>query len=281
VKLSPWASRLKSPFYGTSILAVKLSDGRVAAVFSLLCAALDLARQPQVRRVRADDVIAESLIPVRIETPGGPQEVEALVAWAIPVWLQGIKVSRLAPEKQPAILAFRREAADVLYQHFAARQRGETVAPPEPTALVPSEPITKPEFPGPTASEDELIDYHEQMLAFLYWRKDVEAWRAHIDLRQDQLEDRVESLEAGIQLLPEILERLGSQTLTAEHQALVKGAVKELHDLAGFSFGAIYFDLNQHFHVGTVTDIPESRWQEVAEWFRMRLEAARRHPREP
>lgn len=51
------------PFYGTSILAVKLSDGRVAAVFSSLCAAPDLARQPQVRRVRADEVIAESLLP--------------------------------------------------------------------------------------------------------------------------------------------------------------------------------------------------------------------------
>lgn len=36
------------PFYGTSILAVKLSGGRVAAVFSSLCAALDLARQPQL-----------------------------------------------------------------------------------------------------------------------------------------------------------------------------------------------------------------------------------------
>jgi hypothetical protein len=230
-----------------------------------------------------DDVIADCLVPVRIETAGGPQEVEALIAWAIPVWLQGIKVSRLAPEKQPAILAFKREAADVLYQHFAARQRGEAVALPAPAAVVPvvpSEPIAKPEYPGPNASEDELIDYHEQMLAFLYWRKDVGAWRARVDMRQDHLEDRVESLEAGMQLLPEILERLGNQTLTAEHQALVERAVKELHDLAGFSFGAIYFDLNQQFHVGTFTDIPESRWQEVAEWFRMRIEAARRHQRE-
>jgi hypothetical protein len=59
---------------------VKLSDGRVAAVFSSLCAALDLARQPQLRRVRADDVIAESLVPVRIETAGGPLGVKALIA---------------------------------------------------------------------------------------------------------------------------------------------------------------------------------------------------------
>ncbi len=168
----------------------------------------------------------------------------------------------------------------MLYQHFASRQSGEAVALPTPTVVVPSEPINKPEFPGANASDDELIDYHEQMLAFLYWRKDVEAWRAQVDLRQDHLEDRVESLEAGMQLLPEILERLGNQTLTSEHQALVKRAVKELHDLAGFSFGAIYFDLNQHFHVGTFTDIPESRWEEVVEWFRMRLDAASRHQRE-
>lgn len=204
------------------------------------------------------------------------QDVEALLAGAIPMWLQGIRVSRLAPEKQPAILAFKREAADVLYQHFATRQSGEALGLPAPTQVVPAEPIAKPEFPGSSASEDELIDYHELTLAFLYWRKDVEAWRERVELRQDQMEDLVESLEAGMQLPPEILERLGNQPLTAEHQALVKRAVKELHEVAGFSFGAIYFDLNQHFHVGTMTDIPVTRWQEVAEWFRLRLEAAQR-----
>jgi hypothetical protein len=71
------------------------------------------------------------------------------------------------------------------------------VALPAPAAVVPSVPIAKPEYPGATASDDELIDYHEQLLAFLYWHKDVEAWRARVDLRQDHPEDRVESLEAG------------------------------------------------------------------------------------
>lgn len=46
------------------------------------------------------------------------------------------------------------------------------------------------------------------------------------------------------------------------------------------STGDERFDLNQQFHVDAFTDIPQSRWEEVAVWFRMWLEAAGRQQRE-
>jgi hypothetical protein len=41
--------------------------------------------------------------------------------------------------------------------------------------------------------------------------------------------------------------------------------------------GQVYAGLNASFRVPRYAEIPEGRWQEVAEWFRMRVQAAERH----
>jgi hypothetical protein len=70
-------------FYGCEIIAVRLPDGRIAAALRSMCDALQLERYSQVRRIR-DDVLADQLVPVQVETAGGPQPMEMLTAWAIP-----------------------------------------------------------------------------------------------------------------------------------------------------------------------------------------------------
>jgi hypothetical protein len=91
-----------------------------------------------------------------------------------------------------------------------------------------------------------------------------------------ELHGRVESLEAGQRLLPEILERLGPQTLTPKHQAAVKRLAGQLHDLTALSYATIYSDLNAAFHVGKYSDIPETEWATVATWFQRRIDTAAR-----
>jgi hypothetical protein len=121
--------------------------------------------------------------------------------------------------------------------------------------------------------------YHEQ-LAALYYRQAAYEERLNIvEARQDRLEDRLESVEEVTRLVPEILERLGPQTLTSEHQATVKAMAGRLHELAGYSFATIYSDLNAAFHVGRYSDIPDAQWAEVAAWIQARITAAgkRRH----
>jgi antirepressor protein len=167
------------PFYGRQIIAVRLPDGRIAASLRNMCDALQLDRPSQMRRIRDDDILADQLVPVRVETDGGAQTVEMLTAWAIPTWLTGIQLSRVAPEKRGAIKAYKREAADVLYRHFSQR-RAELAAPP---SLVPAEPITKPERPATDAPPDAWAAYHEQMAAWYRWQADIEQWRDSVESR--------------------------------------------------------------------------------------------------
>ncbi|HEV2458203.1 MAG TPA: hypothetical protein VGS80_07535, partial [Ktedonobacterales bacterium] len=72
------------------------------------------------------------------------------------------------------------------------------------------------------------------------------------------------------ELLPELLERLKPPTLTPEHQAALRAGVTRLHE-AGMTYGAVYAELGRAFQVASYRDIPESRWDDVAAWFRERL----------
>lgn len=69
--------------------------------------------------------------------------------------------------------------------------------------------------------------YHRDMLAWYEWQDDVERFRAEtlrreaaMEARQDALEDRMESVEEVARLVPELIERLGPQTLTPEPQSI-------------------------------------------------------------
>ncbi len=254
-------------FYDREIIAVRLPDGRIAAALRSMCDALQLERYSQVRRIRDDDVLADQLVPVQVETAGGLQPMEMLTAWAIPTWLTGIKLGKVAPAKRDAIRAFKREAADALYQHFANRPTSAQLA--APARLVPSEPIARPVAPGEGASPAAWLEFHRQMVAFLEWQGDVERWRGEV-------EARLETVEEVTRLVPEILERLGPQTLKPEHQRTMQNLAKRLHEVSGAAFATIYAELGEHFHVAKYDQVPESQWQEVTTWFKVRLDAAAR-----
>lgn len=261
--------------YDSPIRAVRLPDGRIAAVMTDLCSALGLNRSGQVQRIRADDLLREQMLFCLVDSGDGQQQpMDVLTAWAIPTWLHGIQLSRLAPEKRPAILAFKREAADVLYRHFSQRQTPEQIGMAVP--LVPAEPVSQPERPAPNAGRAAWTEYHRAMVAWLEWQDDIDRWRASVNQRQDALEDRMESVEEVTRLIPEILDRLGPETLTPEHQATVKRMVGRLHELTAISYGAIYAELNEAFHVGRYADIADAAWERVTDWFQVRIAAAER-----
>jgi hypothetical protein len=261
-------------FYGWPLVAVRLTDGRICVVLRWLCESLQLNIQAQLRRIRRTKAIAEELAPVRVMTDGGPQVMPALTLRALPFWLAGIDTSRVAADLESVILTYQREVVDVLYHHFAQRRP----ALQQSATLVPTEPITRPEAPSLEAPPAEWLRYHEQMVIWLRWQADLEQWRAGMETWRGQMESRLESVEEVSRLVPEILERLGPQTLSPEHQRTVQHAVHRLHELTGQAYGTIYDQLKNAFAVPKYADIPEDRWPEVAHWFSARMDEARRRP---
>ncbi len=61
------------PFYGHDLIAVRLPDGRIAAVLRWLCEGLNLGVQSQMRHIQGRTALAEGLVSVRVDTAGGLQ----------------------------------------------------------------------------------------------------------------------------------------------------------------------------------------------------------------
>ena len=113
------------------LLGLRLPDGSLGAVFSHLCTALALAPNMQVRRIRQHPVLKAALVSVNVETAGGPQQMNVLQVWGIPLWLAGIRISAVAPTLRERLVIFQREVADALYRHF--------FQPIEPVGPAPNE----------------------------------------------------------------------------------------------------------------------------------------------
>ncbi len=106
------------------------------------------------------------------------------------------------------------------------------------------------------------------MLTVLEWKRDVEQWRGGV-------ETRLENLEAITDLIPEILDRLGPETLTVEHQRSLQGMVKRLHDVTSKHPATIYDELKTAFRVPRYQEIPESEWDKVTNWFAAQINRAK------
>ena len=86
-------------FYDDELLAIRAEDGQVYVSLRHLCAALGLARQGQVRRIRDDKILSEAykggnvLFPPSADGRGGwVQRVGMLRVDMVPLWLTGVRV---------------------------------------------------------------------------------------------------------------------------------------------------------------------------------------------
>lgn len=253
-------------FYGQDLVAVRLPDGRIAAVLRWLCEGLGVNQRSQMAHIRGRTALADGLVTVKVQTAGGPQSMPALTLDVLSGWLYTVDERRVREEARPSVVRFQRECARVLADHFAQRQ-----AIAQPSSLVPSESIEKPVAPPEGASPSQWLEYHQRMIAFLEWQQDIEAWR-------DSVENRLESVEEISRLVPDLLERLGPAPLSPEHQQSVQALVTRLHKASGVPYGTIHSELREAFHVGTYKDIPESDWPKVARWFQTRIRKAEQRP---
>jgi hypothetical protein len=259
-------------FYGHELVAVRLEDGRIAAVLRWLCEGMGLDVQAQMRRIQRKTVLREDLVQVRVSTPGGLQAMPALVLHGLPGWLYGVDETRMSSDEARAgVVLFQREATDVLYRHFS--QAPAQLA--APSSLVPAEQIEKPTRPPEGSDPLTMAQYHRDMAAWLEWQADIEQWRGSI-------ESRLETVEEVSRLVPEILSRLGPETLSPEHLATLKATVKRLHEVSGLAYPTINYDLAQAFHVGKVEQLLEEQWSAVLRWLQTRIQAnEKRKGREP
>jgi hypothetical protein len=107
------------PFRGGFIEAAQF-DGEVWVPVRPVCDALGLAWQPQLKKLRAKPWANTCDTFMVSESDDQRRRFSCVDLRSLPLWLATIEPSRVKPEARPALVAYQREAAEVLYRHFLA-----------------------------------------------------------------------------------------------------------------------------------------------------------------
>lgn len=281
-------------FYGKPLIVVTLPDGRPAVSIRSLCENMELDRKAQVRRIRRTAPIAGDLVAnVRIHTGGGGQAVQVLVLRSLAYWLTGIDHKRTRPVMQAEILKYQCEAVDALYTWAAQRPRALPASAEAQLIEAPDTAIARPgggavivpmEEPGAAATHHEKAVYHEMMSVWHRHQADqhAQAWRTETQDRITEVQDRIQEQEARLEareavtdLIPEILDRLGPETISVEQQRQLQAYVRKLHELTGKPYGTIYDELKTVFERPRYQEIRADEWPQVKHWFESQIERAK------
>jgi P22_AR N-terminal domain len=272
------------PFKDETIVAVRLADGRICVVLRWVCETLRFDPQGQVQRIQRTAATAKELIRVRVQTKGGRQTMPAITLRGFSPWGLGINPSEVKADTpteeeriRALVIACQEEAKDVLYEHFVRRR---PALPAPGAAVIPAEPA-QPQEPEAEATEAEKAAYYENLAVWALWKaaQHAQRWRGGIEEWRGEIESRLEGQEAMSGLLPEILERLGPEKLTPEHQQLVQYYVGKLHEATGKHQATIHAELKTAFKVPRYQEILEDDWPQVENWFRVQIERAQGKPR--
>lgn len=135
--------------------------------------------------------------------------------------------------------------------------------------------------------DDDLLgmaDYFQQLSMVYRQQAHLESRLRFVEVAtRSQGEDitdikiRLDELERNQSSLPELLQLLRVELLTPVHQNQVRSWVNELAKLTGWHITAIFSDLAADFEYRTFGDAREADWNRIEEYFRNKLEEARKN----
>jgi hypothetical protein len=124
---------------GEEVLAAWVGETDIYIPLRPMCDALGIVARAQITRIKRDEVMAEHLRSLRIDTPGGPQTVQALHLETVPLWLAGLEPSRVQEEVRPRLRVFKRWVREKVWEAFATEMgwapMATAVVTTDPTAL--------------------------------------------------------------------------------------------------------------------------------------------------
>lgn len=117
---------MKIPFHGDTLIAAE-KEGEPFVAIKPICERLGLSWQPQHRKLTEPDG-DWGIINLVIPTSGGLQEMTCLALFDFPLWLASISPNKVANDLREVFKRYRKEAKQVLFDHFVNRQKRSEAA---------------------------------------------------------------------------------------------------------------------------------------------------------
>jgi hypothetical protein len=281
--LVPVEQRQVALLDGSAVMAARTDSGDIYVPLRPMCATLGLSAPSQIRRIRADEVLAESLRELRIDTAGGPQTYQCLHLEAVPLWLGLVQPSKVKEHLRDRLRVYKRWMRQKVWEAFNAETgiaqaiTGPDVTPDRPATDADTElaALRQVEQLGQALTtlarqQMALARRHDRAIADV--RSDVEALRDRLDraavIMRDTIFD-VTSLKT--RMLPGV-------TISDEQAAEIAGLVRAIATemtarevpQAGKrrtnAYGALYDELYRRYNVSSYKLLRVEQYRDVLAW---------------
>jgi len=232
--IEPTEQRSVALLDADEVLAAR-ADADIYLPIRPICAALGLSYSPQLRRIRHDEVLAESTQSLRLQTRGGPQVMLCMDLEAVPLWLAGIEASRVRQDLRERLLLYKRWVRKVVYDAFA-RETGIESA------------VGGSRAPMSASADVTALTHIAQMAeAIATMARQQIAFEQHSDTQAAEISTLVKAIA----------------TEMAAREGRTVGTGKGRNP-----YQAVFGELYRRFRVSSYHNIPLRRFGEVMTWLR-------------
>jgi len=275
---------------GEDVLAAWIGERDIYIPLRPMCEALGIVARAQITRIKRDDVMAERLRSLRLDTPGGSQTVQALHLEAVPLWLAGLEPNRVKEELRPRLRTFKRWVREKVWDAFAAEMGWAPASPPtmvDPT-LMSLQQVAELGRALMSMAEQQMafqeaitvvhatLSGHEQRLAVQEGRMDraaqvmgetireVRALKSRLDPDNVITDEQAAELQETIKTIAEELTR----------QSAATGQQKNY-------YASLFSELHRRFRVSTYKNLTIEKYEHAMTWLRDYDDALGRATNEP
>jgi hypothetical protein len=118
---------------GEEVLAVRVAPHAIHVPIRPLCAALGITHQTQIERIRRDEVLAENLRLIKVQTAGGTQTMQCIELEGVPLWLAMIEPSRVREDLRERLRVYKRWVRQRVYEAFMQETGLDRAVVPSPS----------------------------------------------------------------------------------------------------------------------------------------------------
>ena len=118
---------------GEEVLAVRVVPDAIYVPIRPLCAALGITHQTQIERIRRDEVLAENLRLIKVQTAGGTQTMQCIELEGVPLWLAMIEPSRVREDLRERLRVYKRWVRQRVYEAFMQETGLDRAVVPSPS----------------------------------------------------------------------------------------------------------------------------------------------------
>ena len=226
--------------------------------------------------------MAEHLHSLRIDTPGGPQIVQALHLETVPLWLAGLEPGRVKEEVRPRLRVFKRWVREKVWAAFATEMGWASttaaVATTDPSALS-LEQVAELGRALTTMAEQQLAFQRQQEQAMLIVRGTLSDHDRRLSVQEGRMDKAAHVMGEALREVTALKRRLDPGNVITDEQAAelqesVKAIAEELTRQGADSgqqknhYAGLFGELHRRFRVSTYKNLTIEKYEGAMAWLR-------------